>query len=1585
MLLYSLQNLDLQEEKTGCQKRNTKDDVLVIKNVEKCETEVDALNATAGLHGLAGGKTVTLRRLGDFAVFTLNEDGNVDDNAALELEPVETLPYATKPLFVSGIVYPSTGPMNKTTGRRVDKLGPLAPEYLVQCVSNSNSNAHQGASILISTDSATYALERPSASYKKFFANLSGQANILYEVKCALDPRLGGNPLLTLDEVVARIARNGKAVKSFSSSREALLVNGKFILSHLEYKENAKILSAADAKHLLRGKSVDSGARSGGLSLGDSVFAQGLKTAMASYAPTSAMHGSNGGIVIRKDSGPACNDVREERGAETARNNEQFEADEDFARQLQAKMDAEALNGPPGMASRSAQAYIKVSEAEIADDYPPPAAYDKEEEETDELLLFDEELAGLDPEYLPRRLLTDFVIYNADGLFASLELLPMARGIDPDIELYASGVVIEDDGDFSGGHQLGEESGRSNPNCSSGAVNTSTGMRMYLSQIREWVVEFGADMLFITIRTDVSWYRLNVPSPRYAPWFDVPVKCARLAARVLNMLCEESRASKLSFIDVIKRLSASNALDAPESTSRKSSLAAVERFLTVHAPVILSCFNNFPVKEVRNSAFASTLREKLSSVRHYKLYRSVGKLRARINRNPMKDRAAGGRSKPMTATATMMVKSIWQAYFSSTGVPAANGEGEGAVEGAVDLMEDDKDDNGDVDVEAEAEADADVEAEELKGAAVRVEVMKCVPPGKQATVSGSWVGEARVEGRVRWYNAFEMSVGSEETLMTVGLGDVVAFEESTNSDASSDSTRADQTLGLVQAMWEEEEGSGKGGRREKTKKVQVRIMVTGGATVLGDAASQSELFLTTEVNTFLVNEIVGKVKASRLCREWDASKRGVQFEEDVALRAGDEYFWRREYVPLQGMFRDAPMNLQLGSRLPQKESQTKTRGGDDINADINADADSVVTVDGVLYRIGDFMFVSVDAFDQLPEAQNKVELPEYLANSRHHKGSNGGLRAWGIGRLVQVNQKKTMVTLERYWRPEDISRDLAYTSPSFRHVYAGKERIKVSVELVMGPAKVVASNRTGKNNNDDNDGNGNGFRDDLHVFYCIGSFCRDAGIKEDVPDDLPRVADAHTGNKKKSSDVESDEERFNRQGDGIALATMDIFAGCGGLTRGLHQAKAAYTKWAIEYEAPAAEAFKLNNSQAAVFCNNCNVLLYAAMNKAGLSSDCFASEEAVKEAALLSPADVEALPLPGEVEFICGGPPCQGYSGMNRFNKGNWSMVQNSMVMAFLSYADFYRPRYFLLENVRNFVSHNKSFTFRLTLRTLLDMGYQVRFGVLNAGNYGVAQSRKRTFIWAAAPGETLPDWPKPIHAFRSPQLTINLPGNVAYTAVPQLDGAPLRPITVRDAIGDLPPIENGHDVHEMGYSGQPVSAFQRIIRGDSTLLTDHIAKAMNQLNLERCRCIPKNRPGADWRVLEEIVKADPSRELFKGQPLVPWCLPNTADRHNGWRGLFGRLDWDGHFPTSTTDPQPMGKVGQVFHPEQDRIVSVRECARAQGFPDCHRFAGTVQNKHRQVGNAVPPPLAAALGKQLRKALEASAAAAIQSTLDAQM
>ena len=262
---------------------------------------------------------------------------------------------------------------------------------------------------------------------------------------------------------------------------------------------------------------------------------------------------------------------------------------------------------------------------------------------------------------------------------------------------------------------------------------------------------------------------------------------------------------------------------------------------------------------------------------------------------------------------------------------------------------------------------------------------------------------------------------------------------------------------------------------------------------------------------------------------------------------------------------------------------------------------------------------------------------------------------------------------------------------------------------------------------------------------------------------------------------------------------------------------------------------------------------------------------------------------------------------------------------------------------------------------------------MLNAGNYGVPQSRKRSFIWAAGPTEALPAWPKPTHVFRSPQLVINLPGGVRYRAVPELPGAPLRTVTVRDAIADLPAVDNGEAREARPYAGPPESVFQRRIRGAQGTLKDHICKEMNPLNLERCRCIPPGVPGADWRELQRVVAEDPARERFQGQALVPWCLPNTADRHNGWRGLYGRLDPHGHFPTSTTDPQPMGKVGQVLHPAQHRIVSVRECARSQGFPDWFSFSGNVHSRHRQVGNAVPPPLAAALGCELRDALEATA------------
>lgn len=92
-----------------------------------------------------------------------------------------------------------------------------------------------------------------------------------------------------------------------------------------------------------------------------------------------------------------------------------------------------------------------------------------------------------------------------------------------------------------------------------------------------------------------------------------------------------------------------------------------------------------------------------------------------------------------------------------------------------------------------------------------------------------------------------------------------------------------------------------------------------------------------------------------------------------------------------------------------------------------------------------------------------------------------------------------------------------------------------------------------------------------------------------------------------------------------------------------------------------------------------------------------------------------------------------------------------------------------------------------------------MRFGILEAGAYGVSQSRKRAFIWAASPEETLPEWPEPMHVFAGPELKIKLDGNSQYAAVQSTaTGAPFRSITVRDTIGDLPAVENGASVMTM-------------------------------------------------------------------------------------------------------------------------------------------------------------------------------------------
>ncbi len=102
---------------------------------------------------------------------------------------------------------------------------------------------------------------------------------------------------------------------------------------------------------------------------------------------------------------------------------------------------------------------------------------------------------------------------------------------------------------------------------------------------------------------------------------------------------------------------------------------------------------------------------------------------------------------------------------------------------------------------------------------------------------------------------------------------------------------------------------------------------------------------------------------------------------------------------------------------------------------------------------------------------------------------------------------------------------------------------------------------------------------------------------------------------------------------------------------------------------------------------------------------------------------------------------------------------------------------------------------------------------------------------------------------------------------------------------------------------------------------------------------------------------------------LMPWAQVHTADNHNNWAGAYGRLGWDGYSPTVITRCEPAATQGMVLHPSEDRIITVREDARLQGFPDDLVLCGSLMDKTRLIGNAVPFALGDALGKSILRSM----------------
>lgn len=830
--------------------------------------------------------------------------------------------------------------------------------------------------------------------------------------------------------------------------------------------------------------------------------------------------------------------------------------------------------------------------------------------------------------------------------------------------------------------------------------------------------------------------------------------------------------------------------------------------------------------------------------------------------------------------------------------------------------------------------------------------------------------------------------------------------------------KAPSFVARVVSMGEDTKGS---------QKAHLQWFIRGSDTVLGETSDQREIFLVNvceDVSFGLIMQ-VATVQYHKTPHNWHMLG-GEPLPIDDLPDDGTSFFYQKMYDAGRGRFEDIKEDIvcpdteessifcqcceiqRLADVMKTPSASELMEEEESVQKEVKC---GIAHFNGEEYRVGHGVYLRSDAFkfgsslvrikkEKREKVVDEDMYPEfYRKSSDHVKGSNEETcEPYCIGYISSILKKKSgevTLNVNKMYRPENTHRGQTYGQQlDLNLLLWSDEELNINLSEVLGKCYIVCSDNLDE---PEADWSSKGphrfyFREAYdpkkQVFVEPSSKGLSAGMRG-------KGKSKGKGKGKSSSSTKWDLKPPEWPQISDQLRCLDVFAGCGGLSEGIHQSGIAKTLWAIEKDDSAANAFRLNNPETTVFSEDCNELLKLVMRGDKVTDK------------------GQSLPQRGDVDLMCGGPPCQGFSGMNRFNSRQYSLFKNSLVASYLSYCDYYRPRFFILENVRNFVAFKRSIVLKLTLRCLIKMGYQCAFGVLQAGSYGVPQTRRRAIIIAAAPGEVLPEYPSALHTFnkRASQLSVVVDDKKFTPVRDMCEGAPLRTITVRDAMSDLPEISNGHCKDEMAYGGEALTHFQRRIRGNQymPILRDHVCKKMAPLVEVRMANIP-TAPGSDWRDLPNIsVRLSDGKMTGKllythhdkkngessngslrgvcscaeGKPcdpmcrqfntLIPWCLPHTGNRHNNWAGLYGRLEWDGFFSTTVTNPEPMGKQGRVLHPEQTRVVSVRECARSQGFPDTYRFFGNILDRHRQIGNAVPPPMGLCIGMEIRKCVSTKA------------
>lgn len=399
---------------------------------------------------------------------------------------------------------------------------------------------------------------------------------------------------------------------------------------------------------------------------------------------------------------------------------------------------------------------------------------------------------------------------------------------------------------------------------------------------------------------------------------------------------------------------------------------------------------------------------------------------------------------------------------------------------------------------------------------------------------------------------------------------------------------------------------------------------------------------------------------------------------------------------------------------------------------------------------------------------------------------------------------------------------------------------------------------------------------------------------------------------------------------------IDLFAGAGGLSTGLELA-GFEVLFANEIMPAYANSLSHNHPDTEVYVDDIRSLSVKKIRKQlGLAK--------------------------GELDLVAGGPPCQGFSINAPIRTAEDK--RNHLFLNYLEFVDEFRPKVVLIENVPGMVSFESGATVLAILKSLENLGYQADVRILYAPHYGVPQMRWRTIFLATrldVSAQSL--YPVPTHQIKGrANFTTKLKDKSLILSDEYVNSHAFLPFTsVQDALGDLPGIGNGAGMELMEYETEAQNEYQRYLRVDSEKLTNHHCARLGAVNIARLPYIP---PGGSWRDI-------PFELLPKGMQRA---------RRSDHTKRYGRLDPTGIASTILTKCDP--HWGAYIHPSQHRVLSVREAARIQSFPDRTQFFGSITEQYEQVGNAVPPLFARAIGEQVSKILDTVDGPQLQSASD---